>query len=155
MLHLHQNVNAYALWLDTAATFDPQWAGQILATFPPTTADDQIIDIEAPRLSALDRLIVSRTLDLPSAVSSIQQIKKEGFPNRPIGRTVSPEEDKKDDREGMSVDEDPGGSSEAAKGKMELAFIVVDTITVLFKGLLSAVSSEGAPSFPDCTVCPI
>ena len=151
---LLEHPTTYALWLDTAATFSAEWGAQILEglqsasqpakSYPPASGDMEQSteasetaldsgDADHP-LSPLDRLIVSKVFDLSSAIQAVQRMRKDGFPS-----PTSPLEQKKKSKKEQDEDEpEPDEGS-----KMRWAFIVVDSVTPLVKGLLSGVTAEG------------
>lgn len=84
--HLHSHPRDFALWLDTESTFSAETAQRILEglSISPTSPHST---------SALDRLIVSQALDLPSAIQAIQQVKRAGFPGHGTNVTDDQESD--------------------------------------------------------------
>lgn len=78
--HLLEHKASYALWLDTSGSFSAEKASYILETLSASSADDLQNVSQSKGYSALDRLIVARTLDLSTAAQSIQSIRRSGFP---------------------------------------------------------------------------
>lgn len=89
-------------------------------------------------LPPLDRLIVSKVFDLPSAIQAIQRVRKDGFP---ISSSSTQNKQSTTDTKDDTKERD-----QQRRDHLNLAFIVVDSVTTLLKGLLSGVTAEG--TFP-------
>ena len=153
--------NAFALWLDTTSTFSAERAQKMLAALANEQRDSISVDTADSR-PPLDRLIVARSFELGSITRLVQKVAKEGFP----GDEAVDEKADEEQKEEMRVDvvpetaraaadaapgltggfahlQEPPDAQPAQRRPMQLRFVVIDSVTPVFRTLLSAVSAEG------------
>lgn len=165
--YLRRHPHSFALWLDTTGSFSAERGSAILQKLD-EEADNEVVQNQresqgavygaaVPGVSnALDRLIVAKAFDLQTAIQAIQNITRDGFPGPPSSPSL--EEKKVDASEMMATDDDDSPNKEASNARqsgvpnlepsdgvatMKLRFIVIDSVTVLFKSILSGVTAEG------------
>lgn len=159
---LLDNPDAFALWLDTTSTFSAERAQKMLAALANERRDSISVDTAAEdSRPPLDRLIVARSFELGSITRLVQKVAKEGFP----GDAAVDEKADEEQKEEMRVDVVPetaeaadaapsltGGyarlqdspDAQPAQGRpRQLRFVVIDSVTPVFRTLLNAVSAEG------------
>ena len=154
--------DAFALWLDTTSTFSAERAQRMLSALANERRDSISVDMADSR-PPLDRLIVARSFELGSITRLVQKVAKEGFPG-----DEAVDEKADEEKEEMRIDvvpETAGAAEDAApsltggfarlqessdahaqpaqRRPMQLRFIIINSVTPVFRTLLSAVSAEG------------